>query len=359
MNIHKQISKPTLVINKEQCLKNIEKMAQKAKRNNVIFRPHFKTHYLAEVGEWFKDYGVDAITVSSVTMAEYFYKNEWRDITIAFPVNILEIDGINNLAKDAKINLLVFSRETIDILNSKLRHKAGVFIKVDTGMGRTGITAEDTESIDLLVNEIIKSDKLQFKGFLAHAGHTYNAGSVEAILKIHEDTKRKLIKLKQRYISYDKNIIVSCGDTPSCSLSDDFSGMDEIRPGNFIYYDTQQYTIGSCSIDDIAACVACPVVGKEKARNEVFIYGGAIHLSKDFLASEGGLKHFGLIVLLGDKKWSEPLKNTYMAKISQEHGIIRSSDEYFDKFNVGDLVGVIPVHSCLTANLLREDYVVV
>ncbi|MHA1225086.1 MAG: alanine racemase, partial [Candidatus Heimdallarchaeaceae archaeon] len=90
-------------INKKIALRNIERMIQKADRNRVRFRPHFKTHQSIEVGRWFRKFDVKGITVSSVKMAECFATDGWKDITIAFPVNILEIEKINKLSK--KIDL--------------------------------------------------------------------------------------------------------------------------------------------------------------------------------------------------------------------------------------------------------------
>ncbi len=89
--------KPTLIVDKKRCKKNIEKMVSKAKKNNLIFRPHFKTHQSSKIAELFKEYGINKCTVSSVEMAEYFAENGWKDITIAFPFNILEINEINKL----------------------------------------------------------------------------------------------------------------------------------------------------------------------------------------------------------------------------------------------------------------------
>lgn len=62
---------PTLLLDKQKCLSNIAMMIEKARKNNIIFRPHFKTHQSHEVGRWFRSFGVDKITVSSVKMAEY------------------------------------------------------------------------------------------------------------------------------------------------------------------------------------------------------------------------------------------------------------------------------------------------
>ena len=60
-------------------------MVDRAAAADVDFRPHFKTHRSREVGRWFRDFGVAAITVSSVDMAQYFSNDGWDDITIAFP----------------------------------------------------------------------------------------------------------------------------------------------------------------------------------------------------------------------------------------------------------------------------------
>ena len=100
------VNKPILIINKNLCLNNIEKILEICIYNNIEFRPHFKTHQSLEVGSWFKKLGIKSITVSSVSMAEYF-SDQWDDITIAFPFNILEIDIINDLSKYININLLI------------------------------------------------------------------------------------------------------------------------------------------------------------------------------------------------------------------------------------------------------------
>ncbi len=78
---------------------------------------------------------------------------------------------------------------------------------------------------------------------------------------------------------------LSVGDTPGCSLLPDFPGVDEIRPGNFVFYDAEQLEIGSCASNQIAVALACPIVARHPERNEVVLYGGAIHLSKESFTS--------------------------------------------------------------------------
>ncbi|MFH0865753.1 MAG: alanine racemase, partial [Bacteroidota bacterium] len=210
-----KIIKPTIIIDKQKCIANIKAMALKARNNKVFFRPHFKTHQSAEIGEWFRDEGIKAITVSSVTMAEYFAENEWNDITIAFTVNINEIECINKLAQKIKINLLVDNTETLHCIIEKMLHEVGIFIKIDTGYHRTGVEWNNFHLIDTLTTLIKSSPKLKFKGFLTHNGNTYAASSKEEIANIFNSSREKLLMLKTRYINEFNDIIISLGDTPS------------------------------------------------------------------------------------------------------------------------------------------------
>ena len=63
---------PTLFLDPIRCKKNIAKMAAKARRNKLAFRPHVKTHQSLAVARWLKEEGVSKITVSSLKMACLF-----------------------------------------------------------------------------------------------------------------------------------------------------------------------------------------------------------------------------------------------------------------------------------------------
>ncbi len=156
---------PTLLIDEQKCRANIRRMAEKARSHNLEFRPHFKTHQSADVAEWFKDEGVTGITVSSVQMAGYFADHGWKDITIAFPVNLREIDQINKLANELDLTLLISDRGSVSKLEKKLQAAVGVFIEIDTGSHRSGFQVSDAEEIDRLLDNIKNTAKLNCKGF--------------------------------------------------------------------------------------------------------------------------------------------------------------------------------------------------
>lgn len=348
-----EISVPTLLLDKEKCLANIQMMAEKARQSGVRLRPHFKTHQSAQVGEWFKEFGIDAITVSSLRMAHYFANNGWNDITVAFPVNLREIDLINKLAAEINLNIVVVNLESVQALQQKLTSPVNIWLKIDAGYRRTGALANDHATIERTLDEVDKNNYLKFQGFLAHDGHTYKQTDAEAIHTIHNTTVYLLNVLRNKFKEKYPYLQLSIGDTPSCSIVAQFAGVDEIRPGNFVFYDLTQQHIGSCGYEQIAVCMACPVVATHPDRNEIILYGGSVHFSKDALLQENGDVIFGLVVELTDNCWSAPLAGLELVSLSQEHGTVRATPAQFKKYKVGDIMGILPVHSCLTADSMK------
>ena len=348
-----EITTPTLLVDENKCRKNIRKMAQKLKESSIIFRPHYKTHQSLKIGNWYKDEGIKAITVSSVKMAYYFANAGWKDISISFPVNLLEIKEINYLSKLVNLEILISDPNIISSLSGLLDKQLNIWLEIDTGYHRSGISAENTDLISRIIKDINSIKKIKIKGFLSHTGNTYNASSTEEIKMLHKDAVNTLNKLRNRFIVSNPGLLISLGDTPSFSLLDEFHGLDEGRPGNFIFYDLMQYQFGACSIEDIAVALACPIVAKYPDRGQVVIYGGAVHFSKEFLINKNNHKSYGQVVTLNNTGWQYAGEENFLSGLSQEHGIINLGSKMMNSVEVGDLIGVLPVHSCLTASCMK------
>lgn len=353
--IFPEIKSPTLLIDKEKALMNIKFMVEKTKKHNLKFRPHFKTHQSEKIGKWFKMHGVQQITVSSVKMAVYFAKNGWNDITIAFPLNIREFDNIMNLAQQINLNVLISSVPIAEYFSANVNEKISYFIKIDAGYGRAGIIAENITEIEQIIEICNKNENIDFKGFISHFGNTYHAKNRDEVLKIYQSSKKRLLNLKTYFLNRFPKLILSIGDTPSATISNDFYGIDEIRPGNFVFYDLMQHFISVCTLEQIAAVLACPVVDIYPKRLELLIHGGAVHLSKEYIIDKQGNKVFGQMLTLSKSDWQIPDEQMYLSSISQEHGIVSVSPKFINSIKIGDLVGIVPVHSCLTADLMRQN----
>jgi len=354
---HFEINRPTLLLDKQKCIQNIDRYVAKAANSKVQLRPHFKTHQSHEVGRWFRARGVTSCTVSSLTMAQYFSEDGWDDITVAFPLNHLEANLINSRASKIKLNLLVSVDGVLPQLVEQLKYKVGIFIEIDTGYHRTGM-AHQSSAVENVMSEIDASPLLELEGFLSHAGHTYKCRSKAAVEKIYLEEIRVLNKLKGKYKSKYPDLKLSVGDTPSASMLDDFSEVDELRAGNLVFYDLTQAKIGSCSLDQIAIAMACPVVATYPDRNEIIIYGGGVHFSKDFIKNEDETISYGSVVTLHDKGWELPPTEMYVKALSQEHGTVHANEEIIQKIKPGNVLGILPVHSCLMADAMG-NYVTV
>jgi len=352
--VFSSIHRPTLVLDTHRCKANIRKITEKAVSQNFELRPHFKTHQSHKIGSWFRDEGISKITVSSVGMAAFFAMNDWDDITIAFPVNIRQIEQINELTETVKLGLLVEDPDTIDFLGKNLTGSVDVWIKIDVGTHRTGIAPEDHPVIDHIFDRMDEYSKLNFKGFLGHAGHSYHSHSSQEVHRIHENSLTSMNRLKKKYRTIFPDIKISLGDTPGISMLDKMGDVDELRPGNFVFYDLQQEEIGSCSIDEIAVAMACPVVAVHPERNQWIIYGGGIHFAKDHLTFKDGIKCFGRFVKREQDTWTtlDAHTNPFLISLSQEHGVVQCSDQTFHLCQPGDLSLWLPVHSCMTADAM-------
>ena len=354
MNFLDRIDQPALLLDEDIARRNIDRMVVKAVRNRVIFRPHFKTHQSAEIGQWFRDIGIDKITVSSVEMAEYFANNGWQDITIAFSLNIRQLERIRNLAQRIQLQVLVESAEGIQSLASLKDSSLGVWIKIDVGNNRTGLDWQQVDLVKELCDHVKRSQNLHLLGLLTHSGNTYRARTRAEVCSIFREGIDRLEHLKLALEDHGlKGILLSVGDTPGCTLCDDWSSVYEVRPGNFVFYDAQQFAAGVCGYQDIAVAVACPVVAKHPLRHEVVVYGGAIHLSKDYVEINGQ-RSYGLVALQDGKHWGAPIAGAIVKGLSQEHGVIKFQGDEFKNIKIGDLLFILPAHSCLTVQVMQK-----
>jgi len=384
------ITKPTPIVDERRVRENIARMAEKAARAGVRFRPHFKTHQSAAIGEWFRDGGVEAITVSSVTMASYFAEHNWKDITIALPVNLREADAIAELAVKIDLGLLFDCVEAVTAIESALSAakkrgdslagrpphdgvvRAG--IKIDAGYGRVGVRWDRSEEILALARAISSCRWLRFEGILTHSGHSYRQEDIAGVRQVHEESLARMRAVREmlrtrvrqdasamkRSEPLFERCLISIGDTPTCSTMESFPSADEIRPGNFVFYDVMQWRLGVCGPADLGMALACPVIGVYPQRGVIALYGGSAHLSSERVmvrAPEDGEETivFGYLAnFAGGEALGVPDARLPVVNLTQEHGIVLAPSDACAHVNVGDLVLVYPAHSCLTAAMHRE-----
>lgn len=340
----KPVFRPTLVLDENRCRMNIRSMAEKIKQVGCEFRPHFKTHQSKTIGRWFKEEGVSGITVSSPGMAQYFADDGWDDITIAFPFYPSQIKDLQRLEQKARLRLFINNSEHLSLLQSNLMKPFNFMIEVDAGYGRSGISKASTETIRNLLSEADKFSKANFKGFYIHDGRTYKSGSKEEIIRSVTPALNALSELKKMYPDCN----TSLGDTPSASVLNSFDSIDELTPGNFVFYDWMQVQAGSCTLNEVALFACLPVAQLHESRNQAILHGGAVHLSKDYIVTNGK-NNYGQLIKYSASENIQHIEYCFLTSLSQEHGTLTGDHSGYEFAD--ELAWICPVHSCLAANL--------
>lgn len=356
------ITSATVLVDSQRAKRNINRMQARADSAGVQLRPHFKTHQSVDIGRWFRDAGTQRIAVSSLRMGQQFERAGWRDIMLAIPLNPRELAALNRLAGECQLTLTIEHEDALDSLQ-RLNHDVDVVIEVDAGYGRTGMDWQQAERISALANAALALPQVGRVGLLLHAGNSYQASGDAAIAAIHQQSLQRLAHVRQHITQpAASQLFISAGDTPTCSRMDSFPGVDEIRPGNYVFFDLQQQHIGACEWDDIALTLACPVIARYPQRNEVVVHAGAVHFSKDFLRSHDRYHNqpcYGQVMQMANNGWhGRPVDGAYVHGLSQEHGKVRMPADMIDQVQLGDLLIIAPAHSCLTMAAMDDVQII-
>jgi D-serine deaminase-like pyridoxal phosphate-dependent protein len=349
MNLH-DFPTPSLLLDPTRVRRNAARVASLARRCGVELRPHVKTHKCAEVARLQTEGFDGGITVSTLGEARFFVARGFTNITYAVPIEPGKFEAAIELAARCERLALITDDTDIPPLLDEAARCAGLtldlFLKVDCGYHRCGVEPHTPEAHDI-PRLIADAKNLRFAGILTHAGHSYHCTNREELLALaqHERDLMASFALMLRGEGIDVPT-VSIGSTPTVSVIDHLEGVSEIRPGNYIFYDAFQATLGSCRFDDCALTVLASVVHLDRTRRKVVIDAGAIALSKDRGAVEidpcCGYGH------VQDLEGND--LNLRVETVSQEHGQIKVDDEaLFERLSVGTRVRVLANHSCLTA----------
>lgn len=342
------------MLDEQKCRSNISKINDTAAAARIELRPHFKTHVSHEIGNWFRETGISKIAVSSLKMAEYFAAAGWDDILLAIPLNLRTHKRINRLASKLQLSLLVEDIQTLFSLQALLSNPVSVSIKLDTGYRRTGIPVEESqhERILQLARAIQDHPLTNFAGTVSHAGHSYHCRELLEIEQVHKKSLAALEQAAQLLYSQHPELIHSVGDTPTCSTMKSFGAANELRAGNYVFYDLTQAAIGSCDTSEIALAMACPVIAIHADRQELIIHGGSVHFAQDKIEDAVSPDPIhGLVVPFEGSRWGSPT-GSYLKKLSQEHGTVHLCKDDITRYKPGDLIFILPVHACTCANLM-------
>jgi D-serine deaminase-like pyridoxal phosphate-dependent protein len=283
--------------------------------------------------------------VSSLAEADFFADGGFDDILYAVPITPDKLEQAAALTARLDSFLVIVDHEAqVEALLKHPQPKEGkpwrVVLMVDCGYHRDGVDPDDEASI-ALARRIANAPTARFIGIYTHGGHSYDAESVEAIIKIGEQERDVMVdfssKLKGVGIECD---MVGVGSTPTSSNPPShLNGVTEMHPGNYIYYDWMQAKVGSCKPADVAVRVCTRIIGHYPKQNMLLIDMGWTGIS-----AQGKEHGFGFIDGHPELK---------IVQLKQECGAVESTDGTpldFAEYPIGSILRVLPWHSCAASH---------
>jgi D-serine deaminase-like pyridoxal phosphate-dependent protein len=345
----RDVPTPALVLDRRRLLRNTGAMTARAGKLGVNLRPHCKTAKSAEVAKLATAGNFGGIAVSTLREAEYFFDHGIRDILYGVGIVPGKLDRAAALgARGADLKIVT---DNVAMARAIAGHDAThkVLIEVDCGDGRGGVAPDSKELIEI-ARVLDATNNVAVSGIMTHAGQSYDRRDPDAMARIAEIERAAAVEAAGRLRALGLECpIVSVGSTPTATFARDLSGVTEMRPGVYVFYDLYQAGIGVCRIEDIALSVLSTVIAHRPKDNVILIDAGALALSKDRSTEKLGAGDcgFGLVC---DPVTMAPVPEARVAGVSQEHGRVTGDKPLpFATFPIGSQVRILPNHACITA----------
>jgi D-serine deaminase-like pyridoxal phosphate-dependent protein len=335
---------PAIVVDLDVMGRNLSRMADYCRSKNLSLRPHTKSHKIPELAQQQLAHGARGITVAKIGEAEVMLNSGITDILIAYPIfGRGKAEKLAELATRADITVALDSLEVARAISNeanKRNARVGILVEIDVGFRRCGL-ANENELLSL-AQRVAELPSLDFKGLMFFPGHFQVSENERAALRVgvNDLLSRILTKFEQTGVFLTT---VSGGSTPTALEGHLFHGVNEIRPGMYIFNDLNMVGIGIARVEDCALLVITTVVSTSVSGRAIIDAGSKTLSSDRYLAGD---KRFGMVK-------ADP--EAELDHLSEEHGhlnISRSTSSY----RVGERLTIIPNHVCSTVNMHNQIY---
>jgi D-serine deaminase-like pyridoxal phosphate-dependent protein len=319
---------PSVLIDLDRMERNITKMQALCDNAGVKFRPHIKTHKIPDIARMQIEAGAIGIACQKLTEAQVFIEAGINDILI--PYNIVGERKTRRLADMALYNRIAVSADSPAVIAGL--SEAGkaneitlrVLVELITDQNRAGTSVEG--AVDL-AKRIDADEHLHFAGLLVYPSNvTVRPALQETLLKLHEAG-----------IGVD---IVSGGGTGAAHHVHEVPEVTELRVGTYVFNDWMTVLGGWATLDDCAMTVMSTIVSRP-TEDRAILDSGSKTLSSEVIDGS-----YGFIL-------EYPEARIY--RLNEEHGYVDVSN-CEERPQVGEVVHVVPVHTCVVTNLHNTLY---
>jgi D-serine deaminase-like pyridoxal phosphate-dependent protein len=338
---------PALVIDRGALLRNLTEMAARARSAGTALWPHAKTHKCAEIARLQRELGAGGLTVATLAEAEYFAAAGFEEILLAYPpVGEWRLRRLAALARRARLRVVLDDRSVLDALIGACRvgrARIPYLWEVDCGTGRLG--TPPGEATASLIDQAPRAEECPFAGLMTFGGFAYGASDDEELERAADAERVALAATAEALAARGIECRArSAGTTPTAHRLRPGTGITEMRPGNYAFYDATQVALGLVDRERCALSVLATVVGRPDPRRVILDAGSKALAAERLTARAEG---FGFVHGHPDLR---------VERLYEQHAIVTSEEP--SHLPVGARVRVVPNHACAAANLHRRAIVV-
>ncbi len=338
------IDTPAILIDLDIMEGNLKRVADYAREHELRVRPHTKTHKIPALGKRQLEHGASGLTVAKTGEAEVMLASGTPDLLVAYPViGQKKLERLCEVARKTRVTVALDSLFAARQLSDAARlHQVdfGVLVETDVGLARMGVAPG--EELIALAKGVTNFPRLDLEGFTFYPGHikVQDERGHEEIVKLGRLVESITADFRKAGLPHK---IISGGSTPALYHSHK-TGVNEIRPGTYIFNDRNCVECGAATWDQCAATILATVVSTARP-GHMIIDGGSKTFSTDRLVT--GEATFGLV---------NEAPGALFHKMNEEHGYIDLRRAEKQDFQVGERVRVIPNHICVAMNLHEQVY---
>src|SRR5262245_47305445 len=338
---HDDVQTPALLVDGPTLVANVEGMAERVRLAGVGLWPHCKTHKTPEIASLQREHGAAGLTVATLHEAEVFAAAGHTDLLVAYPpVGRARVERLTDLARTIRVRVALDSEEALVGLDDACRAaqvEIGWLWEVDCGARRLG-TAPGAQTAELVARLAKRHPYATFAGVFTFAGHAYDAQSSAELRSIAGDERAAVLATAAQLAARGMEVpAFSIGTTPTAHQLEAADGVTEIRPGNYVFYDATQVSLGLVSVDRCALSVLATVVARPDPRRLILDCG-----SKALAAERLTTLAPGLGLVAGHE-------DLVVSRLFEEHAIVEANEP--STIAVGRRLRVIPNHACASVNL--------
>ena len=334
---------PVPLVDLDRLERNLDRMAEYARRHGLALRPHTKTHKSPRIAAEQLRRGAVGLTCATPLEAEVM-SEVCDDVLLAYPtIGSPKLQRLMALPERVRLTVAVDSPDSVEQLARAAEERGrpvGVYVELDLGMHRVGVAA--TDEMLRLVRLVVAKPPLVYRGITFYPGHIRAAVGQQGkdLDRLGSSLRHALEVLEQSDLAPK---VVSGGSTPTAWEAHRIDGLTEMRPGTYAYNDRITAQVGACDWSDCALTVLATVVSTA-VPGQVVIDAGSKALGREPPEGEGN--GYGALLDRPD---------VTVQRLSEEHGILDLRNTSW-RPALGEQVRVVPNHVCIAVHLHEVIY---